>query len=505
MAEPNGFSPSAPPAGEDVAEACPGQALGLCGCSQCHADQLAEQEEASAEKASLPPELAALVGKVVARYGVMRALGGFSHNLERRLLPGAKVVARTERGVELAEVVAIVSEQGGPGLVTPAKLMDFIRSCGPDYPFMRDGKFLRLANSQDLLDQRHLDGNAHEEATYCRKEIRAMKLSMKLVTVEHLLGGERIIFYFSSETRVDFRDLVRRLAAQYRTRIEMRQVGARDEARLVGDFERCGRPCCCQGFLKDLKPISMRMAKTQKATLDPAKISGRCGRLMCCLRYEDAGYEELRARLPRKNTFVRTATAVGKVIDGQILTQLVRLLLQDGTQVVIGNDEIVQRDVPPVSIQPPAAPRPAEPPKVHVRLADLPEAAPKTQTPPTADGDVAAENDDQPALPSEGQPAVPSEVQRASTPASPGQEDSQRRRHRRGRRRRGGERRDGQGGNAAPSQPARTAAPNPTSPQSSPLGATGQAGGPPAGQGPSDGQGQGGQGGGRRRRRRRRH
>jgi len=170
---------------------------------------------------------------------------------------------------------------------------------------------------------------------------------MRLVTVEHLLGGERIIFYFSSETRVDFRDLVRLLATQFRTRIEMRQVGARDEARLVADYERCGQRCCCQQFLKDLKPVSMRMAKTQKATLDPSKISGRCGRLMCCLRYEDVGYEELRKKLPRKNTWVQTAAGVvGKVVDGQIITQLVRLWLVDNTQIVVPNEEIQARDVP---------------------------------------------------------------------------------------------------------------------------------------------------------------
>ena len=123
----------------------------------------------------------------------------------------------------------------------------------------------------------------------------------------------------------------------------------------MGDFERCGRCCCCQSFLKDLRPVSMRMAKMQKATLDPSKISGRCGRLMCCLRYEDAGYEELRAKLPRRNSFVRTrAGQVGKVLDVQVLTQLVRLLLSDNSQTVVGNEEIVDRNVPP---PPPGAAR----------------------------------------------------------------------------------------------------------------------------------------------------
>ena len=116
---------------------------------------------------------------------------------------------------------------------------------------------------------------------------------MKLVAAEHLFGGDRIIFYFVSESRVDFRALVRDLAHEFQTRIEMRQIGVRDEARLLGDYERCGRPLCCRAWIKELEPVSMKMAKVQKATLDPTKISGRCGRLMCCLRFEHETYREL--------------------------------------------------------------------------------------------------------------------------------------------------------------------------------------------------------------------
>jgi hypothetical protein len=127
----------------------------------------------------------------------------------------------------------------------------------------------------------------------------------------------------------------------------MRQVGARDEARLVADYERCGRRCCCREYLKFLKPVSMKMAKTQKATLDPSKISGRCGRLMCCLRYEDQTYEELLLRLPRRNAWVRTAAGLtGRVAEVQVLTQLVRLTLPDTRALVVANEEIVERDLP---------------------------------------------------------------------------------------------------------------------------------------------------------------
>jgi cell fate regulator YaaT (PSP1 superfamily) len=167
-----------------------------------------------------------------------------------------------------------------------------------------------------------------------------MDLAMKIVDAEHVLGGERIIFYFMSDGRVDFRDLVKKVAQEYQTRIEMRQIGSRDEAKLLGDVESCGQQCCCQRFLKHLKPVNMRMAKMQKATLDPAKISGFCGRLKCCLRYEDETYTELKKRLPRKNTLVRTQQGRGRVVDGQILTQLVLVEYENGDKAAVGLDEI---------------------------------------------------------------------------------------------------------------------------------------------------------------------
>jgi|GEM_PF-3023157 len=286
---------------------------------------------------------------VVARYGLMRYVGEFTHQLSVPLLPGRKIVVRTDRGVEMAEIVAPVereaTEQCGPRVLLGDKLTEFLKTAGPDFPFRRTGKVLRLANQQDEVDFRHLESSAREEIKYCRSRIKEKNLQMKVVTAEHLLGGGRIIYYFTAEKRVDFRDLVRDLASQFRTRIEMRQVGARDEARLVGDYERCGQMCCCRGFLKMLQPVSMRMAKVQKATLDPAKISGRCGRLMCCLRYEDKAYSVLRKNLPNRNTWLRTKDYLGKVADVQIITQLVRLLLSDGTSVAVGVDEIVERDM----------------------------------------------------------------------------------------------------------------------------------------------------------------
>ncbi|MBI5723980.1 MAG: hypothetical protein HZA50_08490 [Planctomycetes bacterium] len=303
----------------------------------------------------MPVEQAPQGPTVVVRYGQMSSIGEFRHNLSRPPRFCQKVVVRTERGVEIGQVVSTVCDEQIPLCLTRGRLGEYLAANGSEYPFKRGGKVLRLANTQDLIEQRHLEGSAREAAAYSRQQIRELNLPMKLVTVEYLLGGEKIIFYFSSESRVDFRELVRRLASQYRTRVEMRQVGSRDEARLVGDYERCGQRCCCQQYLKDLKPVSMRMAKVQKATLDPTKISGRCGRLMCCLRYEDDVYSELRTRLPRKNTWVRTEKFLGRVVDGQILTQLVKIALLDGEQVIVANEEIVERDVP-------APPMPADQP-----------------------------------------------------------------------------------------------------------------------------------------------
>ena len=142
-----------------------------------------------------------------------------------------------------------------------------------------------------------------------------------------------------ADNRVDFRELVKRLAQEYQTRIEMRQIGSRDEAKLLGDVETCGQPCCCQRFLKALKPVNMRMAKMQKATLDPTKISGYCGRLKCCLRYEDQTYLELKKKLPIRSALVRTPDGEGKVVDTQILTQLVCVEKESGERDVYPVDD----------------------------------------------------------------------------------------------------------------------------------------------------------------------
>src|SRR5260370_6946572 len=144
-------------------------------------------------------------------------------------------------------------------------------------------------------------------------------MPMERVDVEHLFGGERIVFYFLAEKRVDFRELVKDLAREYRTRIEMRQIGVRDEAKLLADYGDCGKPVCCNTHMTTMPPVSMRMAKLQKSTLDPSKISGRCGRLKCCLRFEQDVYEEFQKQLPQPGMRILTRTAQARVLSQEIL------------------------------------------------------------------------------------------------------------------------------------------------------------------------------------------
>jgi cell fate regulator YaaT (PSP1 superfamily) len=190
------------------------------------------------------------------------------------------------------------------------------------------------------MEAEHLAILAKGELKACQDMADRMKLAMKIVDAEHLLGGERIVFYFLSESRIDFRDLVKTLARELHTRIELRQIGSRDEARIIGDYESCGLECCCRSFLKILAPVNMRMAKVQKATLDPSKISGHCGRLKCCLRYEDETYKVLKKRLPPKNTLVETPNGKGRIVNTQILTQMVSVRYEDNKIEAMPLDEI---------------------------------------------------------------------------------------------------------------------------------------------------------------------
>ena len=262
---------------------------------------------------------------IVVRYGAQKFVAELPYDGDAKPGCGSKLVVRTGRGIELAEMLTTTCPNSGCSKsVSRKEMLQYIdNSGGKDYPFTTQGRVLRVATIEDLNEQGRLDGQKPAIIKFTKAAIVDQALPMKLVDVELLLGGERIIFYYLSENWIDFRELVKVLAAEYQTRIEMHQVNAREEARLVADYERCGQYCCCKNFLKVLKPVSMRSAKVQKATLDPTKISGRCGRLMCCLRYEDETYEDLRKRLPHRRTVVETDDGTGEVMDTQILTQLV--------------------------------------------------------------------------------------------------------------------------------------------------------------------------------------
>ena len=165
---------------------------------------------------------------------------------------------------------------------------------------------------------------------FCQKRIEARQLPIHLVRVECLFDASKVIFYFTAEGRVDFRELVKDLVAVFRTRIELRQIGVRDEAKLVGGLGICGRELCCTTFLGDFEPVSVRMAKDQKLSLNPSKISGICGRLMCCLTYEYPTYQEIRKHLPRLGKRVSFAEGEGKIIRYNLIRQMVTLEMDDG-------------------------------------------------------------------------------------------------------------------------------------------------------------------------------
>ena len=260
------------------------------------------------------------------RYGAMRYTARFYATL-----PGAKmddmVIVRTDRGVEWGNVVSI------PEQVDDGKVPDSM------------GELLRVATDEDRAKLAQIEAEDEPLAMkLCQRTIEEHKLPMKLARAEKLFGGNKAIFYFLADGRVDFRALVKDLAKEYQTRIQMVQIGVRDEARLLADYEHCGRQLCCRTFIKKLEPVSMKMAKSQKATLDPSKISGRCGRLMCCLRFEDKMYDELKRSLPRKGTRVRVTDGTGDVVSFDILQQTVKVDL-DGERrsVVVPVDAILER------------------------------------------------------------------------------------------------------------------------------------------------------------------
>jgi len=267
------------------------------------------------------------MSKYVVRYGVMRILGAFSASEKSQYHRGAPVIARTERGLEAGEVLCQADSEMLGGL-----------------KIANGGQILRAMTPEDANELSRIHDQEREEVKVCQRCIDRLGLEMKLVDVEHIFGGERIVVYYLADGRVDFRELVRVLAGEFQTRIEMRQIGVRDEAKLMADYGDCGKPVCCNTHLAEMPPVSMKMAKLQKATLDPTKISGRCGRLKCCLRYEYPTYEGMQKELPPVGSPVDTPDGRGRVVGHEILAGQVVVETGDHTRKLV--DAADAADVP---------------------------------------------------------------------------------------------------------------------------------------------------------------
>ncbi|WP_240377906.1 PSP1 domain-containing protein [Bacillus piscicola] len=217
------------------------------------------------------------------------------------------VVVETARGVEFGKVVLANKQVSGDDVVLPLK------------------KVIRIANQEDkdiIAKNKEL---AHKAYEVCTAKIAEHNLDMKLVDVEYTFDRNKVLFYFTADGRIDFRDLVKDLASIFRTRIELRQIGVRDEAKMLGGIGPCGRVLCCSSFLGDFEPVSIKMAKDQNLSLNPAKISGLCGRLMCCLKYENDHYETAKKELPDIGEIIKTPEGKGKVVGLNILERLVQV------------------------------------------------------------------------------------------------------------------------------------------------------------------------------------
>jgi cell fate regulator YaaT (PSP1 superfamily) len=291
---------------------------------------------------------------IVVKFGRMKLVGEYPYRGDAKPGCGSKLVVRTFRAVEIAEMLTTTCSNSGCGKsVSRSEMLDYIEnSGGRDYPFQTNGEVVRVATVEDLNRATACADKARAALGRVREIAGGLRFPAKIVDLELTLDESLLLVYYLSDERIDFREVAQALAREYGCRIEMRQVGARDEARLVADYERCGQHCCCKNFLKVLKPISMKSAKIQKATLDPLKISGRCGRLMCCLRYEDATYDELRKRLPKNKTRVGTPEGPGIVVDSKILVQLVLVRLDApdggfGREVAVPVEDLMDPDACP--------------------------------------------------------------------------------------------------------------------------------------------------------------
>ena len=300
---------------------------------------------------------------------------------------GDYVVVDTARGHDLGEVTMGVREIDESSWRTPLK------------------KTIRIATEQDIQHSRENRQKEKEAFSICQKKIAEHKLEMKLVSVEYAFDNSKILFFFTANGRVDFRSLVKDLASIFKMRIELRQIGVRDEAKMLGGLGPCGRPICCGSFLEQFQPVSIKMAKEQNLSLNPTKISGVCGRLMCCLKYEQDHYEQTRKKMPRIGREVETPDGTGPVTDLNIVKETVFVRLTNGDTSEIREyplEQIVRPHEPaPAPAQPtkPAVPGeedsvPAKNEKAEEKK-EAREPRPQRPTPSAAEGDERKKNAEQ--------------------------------------------------------------------------------------------------------------
>lgn len=235
---------------------------------------------------------------------------------------GDCVVVETTRGPELGQVVIAPSQVLASEVTKPLKPV------------------VRKADIEDIEQADKIEQKEDEALAECTELVAKLKLPMKVISAEYNLDGSRLTIFFSAEGRVDFRELVRELSHRLKVRVEMRQVGPRDEAKLLGGFGRCGRPLCCASFLSEFSPVSIRMAKEQELPLNPMKISGICGRLLCCLGYEFEQYRIMREKMPKEGQRIKTAMGVANVVGGNPLEGTVLVELEGGARVELSLDEV---------------------------------------------------------------------------------------------------------------------------------------------------------------------
>jgi len=262
--------------------------------------------------------------RYIVRYGLSRHVAEFAARGREDYTRGMQVVIRSDRGHEVGEVLCPATERTREFLGAGSK-----------------GSILRELTDTDRARLEQLAARAPAEFQEARALLAQHQLALQLIDVEHLLGDDRLVLHYLADARIDFREVVKTLANHFGLRIEMRQVGLRDEAKLLADYGDCGKPVCCNTHLREMPPVSMKMAKLQKASLDPVKLSGRCGRLKCCLRYEYDTYEEHQRELPGVGAVVVTRRGQGRVVAQELLAKRVLVQYEDNRQMLTDFADVV--------------------------------------------------------------------------------------------------------------------------------------------------------------------